>query len=405
MTVSYLRCQDALLHARSPLPMAVVAFCVATACWPGLYSWAAAPKWWAMAIGLSIFASFDIRKLDPVIAALAACGVLMAGLSLLESPHFYGGILDFVCLILLCGSTVGAAALEDVGPVIEAFCWGVSISVAASVLQVFGWYVVPHIGYAGLYLNSEVMGEVAAILFIWTFWKRKWFLTAVMGLSLVLCMSRIGFFVVACGLLYGWRANPWVKRGLLASAVAVGFFAIWYVGAYKLHTAMMRFMLWGAAVLSLTPAGGGLAWWHAAHPFPLEEYVHSDALQWMVEVGLGSVFFLAIPVMVMRRGTGELAERAMYLGVCVEAVVSFPIHLPMGGFLAAVLTGHLASRVVDVRVARSQRGMDGFAGHGWSSETPAGLARWCRRGRALVSVRPAYSGFADAGFAAGHGEG
>jgi hypothetical protein len=384
--------------------MAVLAFCVGAAYWPGLYSWAM-PKWWTMAIGLALFVPFSIRDIDPVAAGLAACGLLMAGLSVFESPHFYGGCLDLFFCILLCGMAMGAAALDDVGPVIGWLGWAVSISVAASVFQVFGWYIAPHVGYAGLYLNSEVMGELAAVLFIWAFWSRRWHFVAIMGLSVVLCASRISFLVVALGLLYGWRAPRWVKWGLLAFAAAVGFFAIGYLGDYKMQTAMTRMILWGTAVLSLVPGGHGLAWWHAAHPFALEEFVHSDVLQWMVEVGVGAVFFLAIPVMVLRRGVGGVAERAAYIGICVEAVISFPLHMPTAGFLAAVLTGHLASRRIDVCVAGSQRGMgDDFVVR-WTAKAARSLAGALPGNRRVVSVRSALAGFADAGAAPNLGSG
>ena len=391
------------VNVRSIPPLAVLAFCVGAAYWPGIYSGSSMPKWWVMAAGLAII-PWGFRKLDPVIAACAASGVLMAGLSLLVTPHLYGGILQLVFMVLLCGVAVGAAALEDVGPVIAGLAWGASISVAASVLQFFGWYIVPHTGNAGFYLNSEVMGELAAPLFIWAFWSRRFVLAGIMATSVAICNSRIAVFVVVVGLIYGWGAPRRVKLACVA-ALAIGAAAsVAWLGEYKHITGMTRIMYWGTAVLSMVPGSRGLAWWHAAHPFPTEEFVHSDVLQAMVEIGLGAVFFLAIPVMVMQRSRG-IAERAAYIGICVEALVSFPLHLPATGFLAAVLTGWFARRGGDVRVPGFERRAKDFDPVRWLAAPPRGLA--FRDGRCCgdVSDRPAYPRPSDCGPAAREGAG
>ena len=385
--------------------MAALAFCVGAAYWPGISSGFYMPKWWAMAIGLAII-PWGFRSLDPVIAACAASGVLMAALSLLSTPHLYGGILQLIFIILLCGVAVGAAALEDVGPVIAALGWGVAISVAASVLQFFGWYIAPHSGNSGLYLNPEVMGELAAPLFIWAFWSKRWALAGIMATSILLCHSRIAFFVAGCGLLFGWRAPRAVKVATVAVMLGAGIAAVFLAGdgLGKYISGMTRIMYWGAAVLSLAPNGHGLAWWFAAHPFPTEEFVHSDVLQSMVEIGLGAVFFLAIPVMVMQRGRG-LAERATYVGICVEALVSFPLHLPATGFLAAVLTGWFARRWSDVRIPGFVGRVEGGGAVQWGGEIAGGMVPWCGRSGGGISVRPAYSNAADGGSAARDGAG
>jgi hypothetical protein len=368
--------------------MAVLAFCVGAAYWPGIYSGSSMPKWWAMAIGLAII-PWGFRSLDPVIAACAASGVLMAALSLLITPHLYGGILQLIFMILLCGMAVGAAALRDVGPVIAALSWGVSISVAASVLQYFGWQIVPHTGLAGFYLNSEVLAELAAPLFIWAFWSQRLVLAGIMATAVLLCDSRIAIFVVGCGLLFGWRAPRAVKLTCIAALMSAGMTAVLFIGPEKYLTGMTRVMYWGTAVLSIVPGGRGLAWWAAAHPFPFEEFVHSDVLQAMLELGLGSVFFLAIPVMVLRRN-GGFAERAAYIAICMEAVISFPTHLPATGFLAAVLTGYLARRRCDVRSAGFEGGMEDRRTVRWSEALARGLAWWDGRCGDGVPARPAY---------------
>jgi hypothetical protein len=42
----------------------------------------------------------------------------------------------------------------------------------------------------------------------------------------------------------------------------------------------------------------------------------------------------------------DRAARAVFLVICIEAVLSFPLHLPVTGMLAAVTAGYLCSRVL-----------------------------------------------------------
>jgi hypothetical protein len=268
--------------------------------------------------------------------------------------------------------------------------------VAASVLQYFGWQVAPHIGLSGFYLNTEVLAELTAPLLLWAFWSNRWVLTGIMSTSLLLCHSRIAVFVVACGLLFGWRAPRTVKVACIVVLMIAGVAAVFMIadGPGKYLSGMTRIMYWGTAVLSIVPGGRGLAWWAAAHPFPFEEFVHSDVLQAMLELGLGSVFFLAIPVMVLRR-SGGLAERAAYIGICVEAVFSFPMHLPATGFLAAVLTGYLARRSGDVRVAGSESRVENLGAIRWSAAIGRCVDWWDGCSGDGVPARPAHSEYAS----------
>ncbi len=128
------------------------------------------------------------------------------------------------------------------------------------------------------------------------------------------------------------------------------------LGIDKLTSAGQRIILWIATVMAMTPLGNGLGWFAAAHPS--EEYAHSDVLQAVAELGVGAILFLAIPVVLMFRSRGNNAERAAFVAVCVEAIVSFPLHLPASGFLAALLAGYLAGRSADLCVGAPVGGSD-----------------------------------------------
>lgn len=298
-----------------------------------------------MAIGLPLISRLDPRAIATPISLCILGGVSWSAASLALLPTPQNGLLDLLFLVLLCGAALAAAELDDIGPTLAAFGWGIALSAALTVPQAFGWSpVYQTVAPAGLFLNSEVLAEVAAPLLVWSLWTRRWPLAAVIGVPISLCHSRIAVLVVAVGLLYGWRpTRRWMKPALVVAVAAAAVAGIACLGIAKESSALTRVTLWLAAVQSITPLGRGLSWWALAHPGPYEEFAHSDALQMIVELGAGSLFFLAIPFMVLRRrDVGSTGERAAFVSLCVEAVVSFPLHLPAQGFLLSVLAGFLA---------------------------------------------------------------
>jgi hypothetical protein len=351
------------------------AFLVAAAFVPGIFSSASMPRWWAIAIAVPLCSRMDPRALDPRIAALLAAGLAWCAASLSWSPDPLDGGLNLLMLALLSLAMIAAAGEADVEPAIEAFGWGVGVSALIAVPQSMGWSPVYQItSPAGLFASSEVLAEVAAPVLVWAALRRPhgaritphWGLVALMLIPLALCHSRIAVAVAAAGLVAGWRpSRSWHRPAALillsvAAVAAVGLF-----GAGKMQSGLDRVVLWGAAVQSITPVGRGLGWWAFAHPGSIEEFAHSDALQMMVEVGGGALFFFAVPVLILlRRDAGSTAERAALVTLCIEAVVSFPTHLAAPGFLAAVLAGGMARARRRVRALELAGRIDhgGFGG-------------------------------------------
>lgn len=338
--------------------LAAAAFCVAAAYCPGLFSGATSPRWWVIAIGLPLASDLDPRKLDPVVAWCLTAGLAWAAASLTFAPDVAGGALDLLFLVLLALTMTAAAGVDDVKPVVSAFGWGVAISAALAVLQTLGWSPVEQISApAGLFFSSEVLAETAAPILAWAAFERRWVLAAAMSAPLALCGSRIAVFAVAVGLICGWRASRSIKAGFLLAAAVVAAASVWALGVGKLSSGAERIGLWMTAVDSLTPVGGGIGWWAAAHPGAFDEFVHSDALQMMVELGAGAAFFFAAAAIVaLRARAAEPGEIAACAAICTEIAVSFPLHFPASGFLAAVLAGGMARRRSDVRGLELLRG-------------------------------------------------
>jgi hypothetical protein len=155
-----------------------------------------------------------------------------------------------------------------------------------------------------------------------------------------------------------------------------------------------RIVLWGASVLSMTPLGRGLGWWFQAHPFPTEEYVHSDLLQTMLELGMiPGLALILIPILLWWKGVADVAVRATFCALLLEAVVSFPLHFPATSFLFAAVAGALARRNPDP----CRAGLHGGTLHGlsaqWARPSDSRISAYERRRSELIPVRSALAEF------------
>lgn len=367
-----------MLKAGSSLRLAVVSFLAATIYIPGLFSAPSMPRWWVIALGVPLIGDIDTGRLSPVIANLGLLGLSWAAILTALNPDLYGGVLHLIELAILFGVVMVAAQVDEIDTALTWFAAGVGISALIAVPQYFEWWSPVPQGNApaGLFYSSEVLAELSAPVLVWLLLSRKWALAVVLAIPLVLGHSRVGIAALAVGLVWGSPLHRWAKVGLLGLIVAVGGAALFWIGEGKAVSAFSRFILWGTAILSMdTPWGHALGWWQAAHPFPYEQFVHSDVLQAMVELGFGALAFLGIAAVILFRSIGP--QGGAFAAVCVECMVSFPLHTPAAGFLAAVLTGWLGRSGAFVREPRLSCRADPSSYFRWASPFGAGLVkRW-----------------------------
>lgn len=365
--------------------MPVLAFLIGVAYLPGIPSAASMPRWWVLALGLPIASRLDPRALGPFPLLLLAATMSWAlAASFFGSPHPHAAALEWYFLALLCLAATAAAGLDDLGPTLAALAWGVAASALLCAPQALGWSPVPLPGLpAGLFMSSEVMAETAAPLAAWAAMTRRWPLAAVLAIPLAVCGSRVAPAAAAAGLLWAWRPRrAWVRPvlvlALLAAAAAV-------LALLKPESGGTRAVLWVAAAWSVTPLGRGLGWWAAAHPGPFEEFVHSDLLQAMVELGAGAAPLAAFFAAALWR-TADAGPRAALAAACLEAAVSFPLHVPCAGFLAFALAGHALRRRARVRGAGPRGGADARARDGRAGAHCGGVDRGVGRGRSALPL-------------------
>jgi hypothetical protein len=358
---------------------------------PWIISGASMPRWWVLAIAAPLVAdprliSFSARFL------LAASLIWAAAISGLRSPHPHAAAFEVYLLAVLILLAFAGAGLPSLRRALTALGWGVGLSSLIALAQVLGLPRLPADGFdgfrgTGLFLNAEVFGLTVAPLAVWAAIERRKALAAVLFLGLLLSGSRLA---LACGALSLAAAVPGGLRPKLAALGILAALAVLLALFTRPDFVVLtwpgtRLVLWLTAARSILPFGRGMGWWAAAHPSPYEEFVHSDLLQAMIELGVVG----AIPLVVFfvtafanSTGRGDHACRSALLVLLLEACVSFPLHAPVSAALAFLLAGHLLRARARVSYSRSASGNrdfedcgreSSFAGRGYDGHRPGGL--------------------------------
>lgn len=379
------------------------AFAVATAFIPGFMSSAIVGRWAVIAIGIPLVGQIGFR-FPPLIQYALAMGLAWASASMLITPYPKDAILQLFFMFVLVGVMGAASQMKSLDDALSGLCLGVGVSSAFCFYALpfeWGHPLVTQIPnqYAGLFFNSEVLVELSAPLLVWSIVSRRWDLAAATVVPLLLNVSRISIFVVVVGLLYAYRPRSkrvWALAAIAGLAIMVA--GVWHfttIDSAKVGSAALRLLDWMVTAMAISPLGHGIGWFRITHGG--EEFSHSDVLQSMAELGLGSLCFAVIPVYIFRRFGGSYAERAAFVVICIELLISFPLHVPATAFLAALLAGYLAcDRAVVLRVQPDGGIQDGADGQPYSAVSRRGFGGGGRF-NCMVSVRRAVAGLSPMG--------
>lgn len=339
----------AALHWLADHRLFVLGFGVATATWPTLMSPTYTPRWAVMAVLLPLCSKLDPRDL-PVSIRWVLLWILGLGLvaTTWASPDPMGGYLEMMFVAMLCLAFIAGSNMDSIDEVMTGLGWGLGVSVFCSFYQLSGASDQGRdglIGQAptGLFGNSEVFAEFAALVFVWAIARGRIVLTAIAMLPLVMCNERLSLFVALAGALYAYGPRSKLKMAAcVLGLIGAGCALLVIFGFSRLGSVDHRVVIWLATLSAWTQFGHGFGWFQASHP--QEEFAHSDALQAIAELGIGGFALLAIPVMGFLSKRGNNAERALLVAVCIEVAFSFPLHMPAQGFVAAIVAGMLVSR-------------------------------------------------------------
>jgi hypothetical protein len=317
--------------------MPILGFFVATAFWPGLLDAATAPRWAVIAAGVPLVSRLDPGSVRRWPLALFGLWLAYAALSLLWAPDRLTAAHELFRLLILAAVFLAAANLDDIGPVLRLFGWGVAASSFLAVPQFLGWSPVGEaVAPAGLFYNRDFLAELVAPLLVWAVWRRDWWLAVALSPAPLLCQSRVALIAIAAGL--GWHVWQSARWRWLVPAVAACVLLVAALTLGKTDSTLERLAIWQAALSDPRIFGHGMGAFTAA--FPVWEYAHSDALQAVYELGIGAGL-PALLVLVLCRNARR-AIGAASIAMAVEIAIAFPLHLPASGFLAVLLAGGLA---------------------------------------------------------------
>lgn len=337
----------------------LIGLAVALAYWPGLLSAGFVPRWAALAVLVPLLWRLDGRHLPDIVRYGVGGLLALCAVSLLPSPDPWGGAHDLMLIAILVMVFFGASGLDRLDDVFRGLGVGLAVTLPVIIMQAQGWRGLPMIGAmpGGLFLNSEILAEFAALLLVWACVRRELWLIAVAAVPVALCESRVAGLSAVFGIAYAlWPRRRAHQIAVAAILVMVCVAGVLLMGEYKFSTAGHRMTLWGATVLSWTPFGNGLGWFQTAFPGP--RFAHSDALQAVSEIGVGALLLLLIPVKIFLGERKHVAERAVFAAVCLQVAVSFPLHFPATGFVAAAVAGWLLGMGRVVRLGNDQRRTD-----------------------------------------------
>lgn len=311
---------------------------------PGITGAATTPRWAWAAVVLPLL----LRPVKLTTAHL--CGlafVFYAAISVAWS-HPYDGLSGLFQLIILAEAFWFGSQLEDLKQVTIGF--GLGIWFSSVVLC--GIPVPAASDHAGLFGNSNVLGELSALVLVLAASQRIWWLVPGLLPALLLSHCR-GALLAVAGAFAIWL---WGKSRL-ATGVLVVTAGAFVLMSGSLPSIQQRLDMWSGVVSHLTFFGHGLGSFYTLYPLysPFDtllqrpEHLHNDLLELIFELGfVGAIAIsaFAISTLVLK---GNRAIKLCLSALAIEALFGFPLHTAVTAVLGGIIAGHAVRNRVDIR--------------------------------------------------------
>lgn len=191
---------------------------------------------------------------------------------------------------------------------------------------------------AGLFYNSVILGETAALVIVGLYANRLWWLIPGVAPGLLLSQSRGAVIALATTAILTITRSFWIIS-------AVGLASLLLVALTFNITDDQRMTTWQIALQGLTPFGHGAGSFLSVyfeeggrllHP----EFAHNDFLDLIYQFGLGTLPLWAALVLILENPNAP----AWPILICflTMALFSWPMHSPVPAFIGAISAGHLS---------------------------------------------------------------
>jgi len=296
---------------------------------PGLAGGGTTPRWALAAVAIPLL--IPARRVEFTSAHLFGLLFLVYAAVSVAWSHPYDGLDALVKLAIIAGAFVLGSKLEDIRPLII----GCGLGIWVSSLVMLTGFEVPHATpNAGLFVNSNSMGEIAAVVLVAALFHRIWWLVPGILPAFLMAQCR-GAFVAVAGAFVLWL----LRKSKVAALALVGLAlaALWVMASSR--TAGIRLDMWKDVLPNLTLAGHGLGSFFSQYPFYASmdttwlrpEHLHNDWLEYVFELGIGSVFLFAFV---------WLTRNILLAVIAIEACFGFPLHVAATAVLFGVIAGH-----------------------------------------------------------------
>jgi hypothetical protein len=331
--------------------MHLVAFGVAVVFLPNTVDGATAPRWALMGVGTALVCLW-MKELKLTWGHVLGLVFALFAFSHMHShPDSWqaGAQLAILSMVFVSGQTWSPRVFDWFG-------YGLLASSAAVILQFGGFPLfIETASPSGLFLNRNLLGEIAALMLIAALWRHRWWLAAGIAPSLILAQSRgayLSFGVML--LLWQFTVRPKVCI-FLAGIITVGIGYLAFAQS-RLSAVTERVGIWLDTLHNIGWFGHGLGSYYQLYPLiktqgdildGRAEHAHNDFLEIAFELGpMGLALFVGVVVVALcaRSGAQTQLFRLVLVGGLVQAVFSFPFHMPATGFILAGCMGWLVAQ-------------------------------------------------------------
>lgn len=327
-------------------------FLTAIAFWPGVIDNAIGPRFAVLAVGIPLLLMWHRDGPPRVLGGLGFALLAAVGATIFWAPNLMYGLHDYAHLVILAMAFCLGAAVEDLTEAWRGLAAGVGVSFVVALFQLIEWSPVQQtVPIAGLFVNRNVFAESALVALIPMAFYRRWLWVAVALAAIAVTGSRTTMAaVVLMAAIWYW---PTARRLslMLWAAFICGAWAMFYLSPESMY---VRFGFWREAFAGGIPFFGH-GFGSFAHDFMFAEYMHSEPLQAVYELGVLAFAPALLVVYLFSRET-DGPERFVLAAVLAVGCVSFPLHMPITGFAAALAAGSVARKRCGIRDLRGSHG-------------------------------------------------
>jgi hypothetical protein len=333
---------------------------MALAYWPGWMSPAVSPRLALISVVAPALLLWRQEAIPFTRAHFAGCALLAwMALTVLWSvalPDSIDALWQVAILPAVCFCL--GSQLSTLRPLFVGAAIGLAASSALVILQ-WSW---PHVvggafplpetyGPSGLFVNRNTLAETAALVAVGLAAERIWWPLPLLAPSLLLTGSRAAVLALGSVLIQ-------FRRTIAIVAAMAGLFALFSIG--RLASITERVEIWANALAGITLFGHGIGTYWAVHateiyPDGVLEHAHNDFLELANDLGIVGAA-LAVWFIWELRGPLDTA-RLVLCALAIEALFSFPLHMPVTLALGSLCAGHAVRRRPVLRREPLRRGI------------------------------------------------